>query len=122
MVLDEVVAVRTKVDFGAFNPLTMNGTIVVDGVVASAHSDWFLDGLVSPDAQAKVYQAILAPVRVAYRAMGPRWIESMTEDAGIVDTVRAATGPGTGPAWLLLGLVLTAATIGLVVRRRARAG
>ena len=47
MVLDEVVAVRTKVDVGAFNPLTMNGTIVVDGVVASAHSDWFLDGLVS---------------------------------------------------------------------------
>ena len=63
MVLDQVVAVRTKVDIGAFNPLTMNGTIVVDGVVASAHSDWFLDGLVSADAQAKVYQAILAPVR-----------------------------------------------------------
>ena len=58
MQLDRVAEAQTKVAVGAFNPLTMNGTIVVDGV-ASAHSDWFLDGVVSADTQAKVYHAIL---------------------------------------------------------------
>lgn len=29
---------------GLFNPLTPAGTVVVDGVVASVHSKWFLDG------------------------------------------------------------------------------
>lgn len=28
---------------GLYNPLTLSGTIIVDGVVASVHSDWFLD-------------------------------------------------------------------------------
>ncbi len=93
MVPDEVAAVRTTVAVGAYNPLTMNGTIVVDGVVASAHSDWFLDGVVSADAQTKVYQAILAPVRVAYRALGPARMETITEGWGVVDFVREATTP-----------------------------
>ena len=28
---------------GVYNPFTLSGTIVVNGVVASSHSDWFLD-------------------------------------------------------------------------------
>jgi MYXO-CTERM domain-containing protein len=125
MVPDEVAAVRTTVAVGAYNPLTMNGTIVVDGVVASAHSDWFLDGIVSADAQAKVYQAILAPVRLAYRALGPARMETITEDWGVVDFVREATTPnGRSPrsGWVWPGVVLLAALgAALLWRRRSAA-
>jgi desert hedgehog protein len=124
MVPDEVAAVRTKVEVGAYNPLTMNGTIVVDGVVASAHSDWFLDGIVSADAQTKVYQAILAPVRVAYRALGPARMETITEGWGVVDFVREATtssGRSEGSGWIWPGVVLLAALGAAFLWRRRSA-
>ena len=35
--------VSTTYSKGLYNPLTLSGTIIVDGVVASVHSDWFLD-------------------------------------------------------------------------------
>ena len=125
MVPDEVAAVRTTVAVGAYNPLTMNGTIVVDGVVASAHSDWFLDGVVSADAQTKVYQAILAPVRVAYRALGPARMETITEGWGVVDFVREATTPSgrsPGSGWIWPGVVVLAALGAAFLWRRRSAG
>ena len=33
---------------GLYNPYTLSGTIVVDGVAASCHSSWILDGLLPP--------------------------------------------------------------------------
>src|SRR4030095_9137871 len=63
MVAASVAGVTTRVEVGAFNPLSRSGTIVVDGVVASAHSDWFLDGIASADVQGAVYQALFAPIR-----------------------------------------------------------
>jgi MYXO-CTERM domain-containing protein len=99
----------------------MNGTIVVDGVVASAHSDWFLDGVVSADAQTKVYQAILAPVRVAYRALGPARMETITEGWGVVDFVREATTPtgrSSGSGWIWPGVVVLAALCAAFLWRR----
>jgi MYXO-CTERM domain-containing protein len=124
MMPDEVAAVRTTVAVGAYNPLTMNGTILVDGVVASAHSDWFLDGVVSADAQTKVYQAILAPVRVAYRALGPARMETITEGWGVVDFVREATTPsdrGPGIGWIWPGVVMLAALGAAFLWRRRSA-
>jgi MYXO-CTERM domain-containing protein len=124
MVPDEVAAVRTTVAVGAYNPLTMNGTIVVDGVVASAHSDWFLDGIVSADAQTKVYQAILAPVRVAYRALGPARMETITEGWGVVDFVREVTTPtgrSPGSGWIWPGVVVLAALGAAFLWRRRSA-
>ncbi|KAI5077501.1 hypothetical protein GOP47_0007912 [Adiantum capillus-veneris] len=59
---------------GLYNPLTMSGTIVVDGVVASVHSEWFLDPFL--DAMGlthwlpSTYQILLSPVRMLYRIMG----------------------------------------------------
>ena len=118
MAADPVVAARTRVDVGLYNPLTMTGTIVVDGVVASAHSDWFLDGIVSPHAQAAVYQAILAPVRLAYRVIGPEAMTVVTEEWGVVDAVREGTAPARVGAGL--GLIALLAAAGFLVRRRLR--
>ncbi len=122
MAIDRVATTATEMAVGAFNPLTMNGTIVVDGVVASAHSDWFLDGLVPAETQAWVYQTVLAPVRVAYRVLGPDRMTLVTEDLGVVDFVREATlsdGRAAGLGWLLLA-VGSVAGVGLVALRRRR--
>jgi Hint module len=86
-----VVAIAEEVRTGLFNPLTLGGTILVDGVAASAHSDWFLDGLVSADTQGKVYQAIFLPVRAIYHLIGPARMETIAEHWGVVDVVREAT-------------------------------
>ena len=54
---------------GRYNPYTLGGKIVVDGVLASAHSAWFLDSITPVGLKKhlpKIYQAILTPVRLAY--------------------------------------------------------
>ena len=84
----KVTRIAPRQGIGAFNPMTASGTIIVNGVVASAHSDWFLDGMISPDAQARVYQGILAPARGAYLVLGPRNMQMAMEESGIVDLAR----------------------------------
>lgn len=88
---------------GAFNPLTATGTIVVDSVVASAHSEWFLDGIFSADTQAKVYQAMFMPVRGIYNFIGAENMTTVTQEWGLVDFIREATET---PVKLALSLVL----------------
>lgn len=83
-----VAAVDTLSMAGAYNPQTGAGTIVVNGAVASVHSDWFLDGIVSAEVQGSVYQAIFAPVRGIYALIGPSGVRYITEDLGVVDFVR----------------------------------
>ena len=45
---------------GLFNPLTLSGTIIVNGAVASVHSEWFLDSafdtIGGPDLLPAAYQ------------------------------------------------------------------
>lgn len=59
---------------GLFNPYTMGGLIVVDDVVASAHSGWVLDGVMDALGLTHkipaLYQALFAPVRMLYRTLG----------------------------------------------------
>jgi hypothetical protein len=62
---------------GLYNPYTLSGTILVNGVVASSHSYWFadaaFDALGLPAAWLPgVYQAVLAPARLLFWAMGPQ--------------------------------------------------
>lgn len=66
---------------GLYNPLTLGGTIIIDGVATSVHSEWFLDplfeklGLVAwlPAA----YQAVLSPARLLFKAVGPEVYTAM---------------------------------------------
>jgi len=118
-----VIEIAREVRPGLYNPLTLGGTIVVDGVAASAHSDWFLDGLVSADTQGKVYQAMFLPVRAIYHVIGPTRMETVAEHWGVVDFLREATARSTSHAavgWVMAGLagVLLALAGGLLWRRQ----
>jgi len=115
-----VASIASELELGAFNPLTLSGTIVVDGVVASAHSDWFLDGIVSAHAQDWIYQAMFAPVRLIYRVIGPEWTREISEGWGVVEFAHNATPrlPKWAFAWAV-GVVLLTGGV-LLVRRRRR--
>ena len=61
---------------GVFNPFTLTGDLVVNGVVASSHSEWFLDSIAESlglvHLLPTVYQAVLAPARGLYHMVGPQ--------------------------------------------------
>lgn len=71
--LQEVLATQRVVKRGVFNPFTMHGTLAVNGIVASSHSDWFLDDLADSlgvtHMLPTIYQAVLAPARGLYSAV-----------------------------------------------------
>jgi len=60
-------------EVGLFNPYTTTGDVVVDGVLASCHSSWFLEGVASESSTVRIYQQLLAPVRMLHR-MAPGWL------------------------------------------------
>ena len=67
--------------------------LVVDGVVASCHSEWFLDALV-PASMVRylpaIYEATLTPVYWLYRLVGAASARWLAEDVGLVQAVDAA--------------------------------
>jgi hypothetical protein len=69
----KVLATSTVVKKGLYNPYTLSGKIVVDGVVASAHSNWVLDDW-TPSAMSQylpaVYQVLFLPGRLLYQFAG----------------------------------------------------
>lgn len=56
---------------GLFNPLTLSGTIIVNGAVASVHSEWFLDSAFAAFGRTDL---VPATYQASHR---PRWIPSM---------------------------------------------
>lgn len=64
---------------GLFNPYTMGGSVVVDGVLASSHSSWLVDGIAARMGVSHLlpsfFQALFAPLRALYAAAGPAFME-----------------------------------------------
>jgi len=72
-----VVKTSEVVERGLYNPYTLSGSIVVDGVAASCHSSWILDGLLPPRVAAVVYQRLFAVPRLAYKMLGPEGMDKV---------------------------------------------
>lgn len=89
-----IVAVARVVDVGLYAPLTTGGMVVVDSVVASAHSDFVLDAIgVSPAWQHSLYQAASALARGVYHVVGAKTAAWLAEPHGLAltDGVMALT-------------------------------
>lgn len=88
----EVTSVNYELKQGLYNPYTKSGTIVVNGVVASVHSQWFADALFDhfgiTEWLPAFYQVALTPVYVLYKALtfvgGPAAAEAFAENSGLV--------------------------------------
>lgn len=81
-----VVNVTDAVYQGLFNPLTLDGTLIVNNVVTSAHSDWFLEKIV-PKSMHKhnhdIYQAVLSPARMLYHAVGADTVKRIDDEVNL---------------------------------------
>ena len=70
----QIVSITASAKTGLYNPYSLKGTIVVNGVVASVHSSWVLDAYM-PEHLAKylpsIYQLLFFPGRLLYRICGP---------------------------------------------------
>jgi len=104
----QVYAIERVVLKGAFNPYTISGNIIVDDVVASAHSQWFLDEAV-PRSMTRylpaIYQSILSVNRVLHAAFGPVAAETL----GL-----ANNGLDAGDFWISYWPVVAASLVALV--------
>ena len=90
---DRIVSVALAQDQGLFNPYTLGGTIVVDGVVASAHSSWVLDGLFAalgldiPAAYQVIYTAAAEPKHVLQTAQPKPYLQTVKHPIPAPDAV-----------------------------------
>ncbi len=77
-----------------FNPYTLSGSIVVDGVAASCHSSSALDRIfeLAGVSVPVGYQTAFAPVRALFRVLGA---ERMASADFIIDAVAIAANSGT---------------------------
>ena len=96
-----VTAVSRVAKAGLFAPVTASGTVVVDGVVASAYSDWVLDPLF--DALGATHKlpaamhVVHAPLRLAYSLLGARAMRALSpivSGVAMLDTAQIAAGLG----------------------------
>lgn len=80
LVLSRVEGLKDVVETGVFNPYTVNGNIVVDGVLASAHSDWVFDAYTPKSLQQYLpafYNMLFLPLRIAYYLTGAATAEAL---------------------------------------------
>lgn len=95
MVLESSMVVKE----GFFNPYTLSGKVVVNGVVASAHSEWLLDEWM-PSLWTRylpaTYQAMFLPGRWLYQSVGP----SAADVLDVNNPQHASSKHGYGPEFL----------------------
>ena len=91
---------------GLYNPYTLSGTIVVDGVAASCHSSWILDGVLPPRVAAVAYQRLFVVPRLAYKFLGPRGMDQVfgVGNSGATASIAAQTGMLLGVCAVVLGV------------------
>ncbi|KXZ45492.1 hypothetical protein GPECTOR_54g233 [Gonium pectorale] len=87
--LASVSAVDVLMARGAYNPYVRGADLVVDGVVASPHSNWILDWA-APASMVRylpyVYEILLAPVYGLYRMVGPVTAEWLAHGLGLAES------------------------------------
>jgi hypothetical protein len=93
---------------GLYNPYTLSGKIIVNGVIASAHSDWVLDAWTPAWMSSYlpgIYQVLFLPGRLLYQLAG-----ASAADYLDVNNPQLAGNHGYGPEFLatclLSGLVV----------------
>lgn len=75
-----VVGVNFVEEEGLFNPYTVAGDLVVDGVLASCHSSWFLEGLFDDETKiVQVYEQLFAPLRIMFH-LAPAWFARFEQE------------------------------------------
>jgi desert hedgehog protein len=107
-ILSEVLETTVVVKDGLYNPYTLSGKIVVNGVVASAHSNWVLDEW-TPSSMSQylpaAYQVMFLPGRLMYHVLG-----TPAADFLDVNNPQLAAAHGHGPEFLgvcfLSGLII----------------
>jgi len=71
----KIISHDIRISKGLYNPFTKHGNIVVDGILASSHSEWFLDDLATKFGGVSflpsIYQVVMAPARFLYDLVGP---------------------------------------------------
>ena len=87
-------SVSLKPALGMYNPYTLQGSIIVDGVLASTHSEsdvipvepMLRTFMADPHAVAAlaptVYQILFAPFRALYHLRGPAWSQRLAHAMG----------------------------------------
>lgn len=116
--LGEVISTSMVPRMGLYNTFTLSGNIVVNGVLASAHSSWFLDGLFSAKLRGflpSIYQTILLPGRCLYGIFGSRAADWLG-----VNNPQWAQGASQWPAVLaVFGPIPILLCAGLLALRRS---
>jgi len=100
---EKIVNITLKAALGLYNPYTLSGTIVVNGVVGSAHSKWILDPL-TPDSLMMhvpaIYQTLFLPGRWLYHIAGPSAANFLD-----VNNPSGSEG-GLGPQFLMTFIIM----------------
>lgn len=74
-----------SLETGLYNPYVRGGDILVEGTVASVHSEWVLDSVpfLKSEWLPHVYEALFFPLYLIYKAIGPEYSEQAVSWLGV---------------------------------------